>query len=565
MAHALAAGLRRHGVDLLFGQSIPAGLLHVTPQYGIRQIGYRTENAGGAMADGYARISNRVGVVCAQNGPAATLLVPPMAEALKASVPILAIVEEVPRCDVERNAFQEYDHVTLFQSCSKWARRLDRAERVDDFLDMAMTMATSGRPGPVALMVPRDLFSEVAPARTDRTACLGGFPLDRSAPASAQIGRAADMIAKARRPLIIAGGGVHLSGAALEVAAFSALAGIPVATTNMGKGVVDERKPLALGVFGNTMGKASAATHLRHYASEADVVILIGTRTNQNGTDAWQLFSSDAKFIHIDIDPVEVGRNYEALRLVGDAQTTLRDLLTVLDGVDFSHRADAREAIASDTQAARIAQAKALDAIGEGTVGALRPEAMMSVLDELIGSDDIVVADASYATNWLATYLTAKRDGARFLAPRGLAGLGWGFPLALGAHLARPEAKVVAIVGDGGFGHCWSELEAARRMGASVVVIVLNNSILGFQCHGENAFSGVHSHAVDLNEVDHALIAQACGCYGERVSDPAEFRAALTRCFAADIPSVLDVTVDPLASPPLTMLDGRDLTGSRLD
>jgi acetolactate synthase-1/2/3 large subunit len=565
VAHVLAAGLRRHGVTLLFGQSIPVGLLHVTPQYGIRQVAYRAENAGGIMADGYARISGRLGVVCAQNGPAATLLVPPLAEALKASVPVLALVEEPPRGDVERNAFQEFDHAALFASCTKWARRLDRPERADDFLDMAVTAATSGRPGPVALTVPRDLFGEAAQGAGERAADLGAYPLDRFAPAPARIAEAAELVAAAARPILVAGGGAHLSGAAAEVAALSELAGVPVATTNMGKGVVDERGPLSLGVFGATMGAGSAASRLRKYAETADLVILVGDRTNENGTDSWRLFPRAARFVHVDIDPREIGRNYEALRLVGDARTTLQALNAALAGRDFGHRAAFRDEAARDVAAARAAQVERLQAIGEGARGAVRPEALMRAIDAATGADDIVVADASYSTNWVATYLTAKKVGARFLLPRGLAGLGWGFPLAIGAKLARPRSRVIAVVGDGGFAHCWAELEAARRMDVRVTVVVLNNAVLGFQCHGENAFSGGHSNAVELGPVDHAAIARACGCYGERVEAPEEFAAALARGLAAERPAVIDVAVDPLAHPPLTLLDGREITGVRLD
>jgi len=565
VGHVLASGLKRHGVSMIFGQSIPVGLFHVTPQYGIRQVPYRAENAGGIMADGFARISGRLGVVAAQNGPAATLLVPPLAEALKASVPVLAIVEDVPRGDVERNAFQEYDHLALFASCTKWARRLDRPERAADFLDMAVTAATSGRPGPVALMVPRDIFGEASRSVRARDADLGFYPLDRFGPDPARIAEAAALIASAKRPIIVAGGGVHLSGAADEVVELSRLTSIPVATTNMGKGVIDERSPLALGVFGNTMGAAAGVSHLVSYAAEADLVLFVGCRTNENATAAWKLYNPAARFIHIDMDPREIGRNYEALRLVGDARTAVAALIAALRDADFSARAVVREQIASDIARARQAQAANLATLGKGTVGAIRPEYMMSVLDRRLAPDDIVVADASYSTNWLATYLTSKKDGARFLLPRGLAGLGWGLPLAMGAKLARPSAQVFAIVGDGGFAHCWAELEAAKRMGVNVTTIVLNNSILGFQCHGENAFVGGHSHAVDLGPVDHAAIAHACGCYGERVDDPDAFDAALDRCLASGGPAVLDVLVDSKAHPPLTILEGRDVSGKPID
>jgi acetolactate synthase-1/2/3 large subunit len=466
---------------------------------------------------------------------------------------------------VERNAFQELDHISLFAACTKWARRIDRPERAEDFLDMAVTAATSGRPGPVALMVPRDLFGEPAQGRADRAADLGAYPLDRPAADPARVAEAAELIAAARRPIIVAGGGTHLSGAAAQVVELAELASIPVATTNMGKGVMDDASPLSLGVFGNTMGSGSAGFHLRPYAAEADLVLLVGNRTNENGTDSWRLFPRTAHFIHIEIDPREIGRNYESLRLMGDARATLEALVAALRGRDFGQRAAYREQAGRDIAAARAAQAKDVADKGGGAPGALRPEHLMQVVGDATGADDIVVADASYSTNWVATYLRSRKAGARFVLPRGLAGLGWGLPLAMGAKVARPGAKVIAVVGDGGFAHCWAELEAARRMGIDVVAVVLNNAILGFQQHGENAFSGRHSHAVDLGPVDHAAIARACGCHGERVDKPEDFGPALARALASGRPAVLDVLVDPLAHPPLTLLDGRDVTGDALD
>ena len=550
-SEALAVGLARHGVKLTFSQCFPVRTQHVAPKYGIRQIGFRTENAGGYMADGYARVSHRIAVLAAQGGPAATLLVPPLAEAFKASVPILALIEEAATAESDRNAFQEFDHIALYSSCSKWTRRIDRADRLDDYLDMAIVQATSGRPGPVVLILPSDFMGQEAVPSPNRTVKIGHYPLDRVVPTRDRISEAASALASAQRPLIVAGGGVHLSDAAAEVAKLAELGAIPVATTNMGKGTLDERAPLSLGVFGNCMGRGARAQHLRSYASEADLVLLVGTRTNANGTANWSLFSPATRFIHIDIDSFEIGRNYEALRLVGDAKATLAALLEELGEKDFPNRAATLERIAASTAEALAKSNAILNEIGPGKQSAVRPEHLMRVLDPILGAQDIFVADASYSTNWASTFLTAKTNGARFLTPRGLAGLGWGMPMAMGAKLARPEANVFALVGDGGFAHCWSELEAARRLNIKVVTIVLNNQILGYQKHGEDWFMNHHSDAADLGPVDHAAIAHACDCFGERVASPEEFAPALERALRDPRPAVLDVITDDTARPPL--------------
>lgn len=212
VADALAEGLVRHGVKQMFGQSLPSALHLAAKRYNIRQVWYRTENAGGAMADAFARISHQAGVVTAQNGPAATLLVPPLAEALRASVPVVALVQEVALTQTDKNAFQEYDHMALFGACTKWVRRLDQASRVDDYLDMAFRAAVSGRPGPTALLLPADLLlSPRQEGSVVRKQNLSGYPLERTAPEPSLLKQAAEMMARANRPLIIAGGGGCIS------------------------------------------------------------------------------------------------------------------------------------------------------------------------------------------------------------------------------------------------------------------------------------------------------------------------------------------------------------------
>src|SRR6185312_3386970 len=250
VAQAMAAALKRHGVELTFGQSIPSQLHLAAPDCGIRQITYRTENAGAVMADAFARVSHQVAVVTAQNGPAATLLVPGLAEALTASIPLVAIVQDVARGNFDRNAFQELDHLKLFAGCTKWVRRIHTADRVEDYVDMAFAAAAGGRPGPAVLLVPYDLLGEAAGAAPARTASLGRYPLDRMVADPAQVAAAADLLARAERPLVVAGGGVHLSDAVPALAQLQETCALPVATTAMGKGAVDESHPLSVGVTG---------------------------------------------------------------------------------------------------------------------------------------------------------------------------------------------------------------------------------------------------------------------------------------------------------------------------
>ncbi len=557
VALRLASAFRRHGVEVVFGQSIPTAFHLAAPQVGIRQAAYRAENAGGAMADGYARASNRVGVVTAQNGPAATLLVAPLAEALKASIPIVALVQEVARGTADKNAFQELDHLRLFDGAAKWVRRVDHAKRLEDYVDMAFAAATGGRPGPAVLLVPIDLLDETAATAERRTANFGRFPLDRMAPDPARIAEAAKLLAAAKAPIVIAGGGVHASEAAEALAKLQDTCHLPVATTVMGKGAVAETHPLTLGVVGYVMGSGSRTQTMRRLVAEADVVLLVGNRANQNGTDSWTLYPENARYIQIDIDPGEIGRNYEALRLTGDARLGLEALTAALTQQDLAKRKAARPGVEAAIKEGVAAWTKLTKAIRGRQRTPVRPEQVMALLDGMIDTDTIMVADASYSSIWITNYLTARRPGQRFLTPRGMAGLGWGLPMAIGAQMACPDKRVVCVGGDGGFAHCWAELETARRLKLPITMIVLNNQILGYQKDAEDVRNKAHTDAVYFEAVDHAAIARACGVRGLRVAQAEELEPALKEAFAAREPVLIDIITDPQARPPITAFEGK--------
>jgi len=557
VATRIAQALKRHGVEFIFAQSLPSAVILAAEAIGIRQIAYRQENMGGAMADGYARRSGRIAVVAAQNGPAATLLVPPLAEALKASVPIVALVQEVERPNLDRNAFQEFDHVALFQPCAKWVRRIITADRVDDYVDTAFATAGSGRPGPAVLLLPADLLREPAPqSGHPRLATLGSWPIDRSRPGDAAIAAAADLLAQARQPVVMAGGGALTTGAPHALARLQEEAHLPVMTTAMGKGAVDETHPLSLGVLGPLTGPGSLGRHSRRFLEEADVVLLVGTRTNQNGTDSWRTVPRSARIIHLDIDPGEIGRNYEALRLVGDAAETLGVLSEKLGCRDLSRRRIGRGQLEQAIARTHAAFDRDRTKILTSHTTLPRPERMMMDLQSCLTPETTVVADASYSSMWVVGQLTALKAGQRFLTPRGLAGLGWGLPMAIGAKLAEPDAPVVALVGDGGFAHSWAELETMVRLGIDLTVIVLNNGVLGFQKDAETVKFGRYTSACHFAPVDHAAIANTCGCTATTVKKQEQFLPALRSALSKVGPCLIDIVTDPDAHPPLSLFDG---------
>lgn len=294
---------------------------------------------------------------------------------------------------------------------------------------------------------------------------------------------------------------------------------------------------------------------MRPLLDEADI-ILVGTRTNQNGTDSWRLIPPAVELIHIDIDPQEIGRNYQAFRLAGDAATTLDALCDALQSRDLGYRRSQRPKLERRIAAAWAAFDADRASLIESNSGPVRPERMMNDLQDMLTPKTTVVADASYSSMWVVGQLRALGAGMRFITPRGLAGLGWGLPLAIGAKLACPEHPVVAIVGDGGFAHSWAEIETMVRSQVPVVLIVINNVVLGYQKDAETAKFGRSTTACQLGQVSHAEIAHACGRNAIRVDTPGDFAPALKVALESGRPWLIEVISCPDAHPPLSLCDG---------
>lgn len=546
----VADGLIRHGVEFVLSQSVPTALVLACEDRAIRNVTYRQENMGGAIADGFARVAGRVPVMICQNGPAAALAVAPFAEAMKAGIPIVAIMQEVDRSHIGKNAFQEYDHKALFAPVTKWFHLLESADGIEDHLDRAFIAAASGKPGPAVLMLPADLHKAHAGKPGKRKAQLGAWPIDRPRPDDATIATAAQLIDRARLPIVIAGGGVHGSGACNALLRFAEKAATPVATTNMGKGAIPETHPLAMGVIGNLTGPGGLGRQTKPMVQDADLVLLVGNRTNEDGTDRWSLIPSSGRVLHIDIDPQEMGRNYEAIRLLGDARATLQALTDALGNHNRDRGAIERRIADSWATFERERASLLSDA------APIRAERVLAAIQKRLSSETVVVADASYASSWVAGQLRTSHPTTRIISPRGLAGLGWGMPLALGAKLARPDAEVIVVVGDGGFAHAWAELETAVRIGIKVTVVVLNNRVLGYQKDAETAKFGRYTSSGHLGPVDHAAIARACGGHGEIVESARDLDAAFDRAAKSSTVALIDVLTDPGAHPPISLYDG---------
>ena len=540
----LASIIAGGGVEAMFG--VPGG--QTLPLYGaaagagLRHVLMRDERSAACAADAYARLSGRVGFCDATVGPGVTNLVSGLAEAYGSSIPLIAVIADIHsgRTELRRrsNASQALDQAAMLEPITKWVGRVDRVESLEPVLDQALRVATSGRPGPVVLEIPDDVFAGTQPEGAPQRAFgpdAFRYPRFRPAPPAASIEQAARLIASAERPLVLAGGGVTFSDASAAVAALAEAHQLPVATSISGKGSIDEHSPLAAGVTGTFGTRRAAAAMLA-----ADVVLLLGTKLGQLTTFGWQLPSPSQTVIHVDVDGEEIGRTGEvAVGIVADAREAATALSEALTALDYRGR-NWLGATDGERGAAQTARG-----------GSVAPHLLAAALSDALREDDVLVCDASLASGWGAAFAPVRRPRS-FIAPRGLAGIGWGGGGVIGARLAvPPERRVVLLVGDGAWGYSLSELETAARLGLDITYVVLNNASLAWIQHIEQRRE--HDQSSIFSDVDFASVARAMGGEAERVTNLEDFEAQLEVALQTPRPYLLDVVSSVEASPILTL------------
>lgn len=548
--------LRNYGVTHLFGLDEP---VHVTQELDrdvIKPITVRDEKHGAIMAHGYSKVTHKPGVCTALQGPGATNLISGLAESLKSSTPVIALVTDVVTTSRGKNASQEIDHISLLRPVVKWIERIDNPNRIAEMTRKAFKMATSGRPGPVALVTPSDIMGAEAEAEVYAEPKCDRYPSWRVCPGRDTIEAAVHLMAEAKNPVIIAGGGCILSRAWDQVVELAELYNIPVATTMFGKGTIPDLHPLSIGVMGSyTGGKNGQGIIANQIVSEADVAFIIGSKTDEVPYFDWTLPKQGTRVIHLDIDPEEIGRNFEThVALNGDAQATLTEFIAYCKDKNVKMEVRTDKARIKKMKEELLERQRPLRASEQVPI---RPEYICNVLSEYIDKDTVIAMDASFVCEWVMSYINNMSKGCNFLMPRAMAGIGWDLPAAMGAKIGRPEKTVISLTGDGAFGYVMNELETASRYNINVIEIVFNNSALGFQKYYEELLFG-KSVECEFQDIDYSEVARALKCQGERVKSPQELKQAMERAFNANAPYVLDVVVDPKAIPPISWFDDFD-------
>jgi len=552
---AIARMIRAFGGGPMFGM----GGFQVLPLYeAARELGLphhliHDERNAVFVADAYAKVSGRVGLADATVGPGATNMLTALAEALNAGTPLVCVIGDTHRDHSWKNMTQESRQVDALRPMCKELIRIESIKRVPELMRRAFAVATTGRPGPVVVDVPEDLMHDTAEFSESDFVVNPAYeaaPALRSRPDGDSVARAADLLANAKQPIVLAGGGVHLSGAAQVLTDFARATNIPVAHTLTGKGAIPCVDPLSAGLFGRYDRIANGLIE------QSDVVLVVGCKLGEIATKRYTVPAPGKTVIHLDIVAEEFGRTLQPeVMLWGDVKLGLQDLMAALGSRAAALKA--RLQPLADSVPARMAKWR------EEVSGRLYSEEkpisvarLITEINKVLPEDGILVADGGFAAHWAGLLFDTKRAGRGFVPDRGFASIGYGLPGAIGAALAAPGRPVFSLTGDSGFCMVLGDLETAARLKLDFTVIVVNNAASGYVKALQHLVYGAGKHiSADLNEVNFAKVAQAFNCTGIRVEEPGELEGALRQAMATKGPVVIDVIV---TRDPAKMLPGVD-------
>ena len=532
---ALIKSLKDQGVDVVFGY--PGG--QVLPLYDmiydsdLRHILVRHEQCAAHAADGYARASGKVGVCISTSGPGATNLVTGIATAYMDSSPIVAIAGQVPSRLIGNDAFQEVDTIGMTMPITKHNFQPVTAEEIPETVKSSFYIAGTGRQGPVVIDLTKDFQEHELNSDNEVKIDLSGYkPTRKGHPL--QIKKAASLIQNAEKPVILAGGGIISSNSSSELLKLSELINAPVTTTLLGKGSFPEDHELALGMLG-MHGRKPA----NFAVDDCDCLIAIGCRFSDRTTGKVDEFARNAKIIHIDIDPAEIGKNVDVdIPIVGDAKIVLSNLIKAIS----QSRVDLKNG--KWTNYLKKFKMSSIPRTSFEDIP-LKPQQVIKEIMETVDEDTIMTTDVGQNQMWMAHYYLSKKPRT-FLSSGGLGTMGFGFPAAIGAKIAMPESDVVAVCGDGGFLMVSQDLATIKEYDIPIVICVLDNRYLGMVAQWQNLFYEKRFSHTHLGEVpDFVKLAEAFDVNAERVEKPGEMREILQNAINSGEPALIDVTIDP--------------------
>jgi acetolactate synthase-1/2/3 large subunit len=541
-AGSLVRSLEALGVEVAFG--IPGGA--ILPAYdplydsSVRHILVRHEQGAGHAATGYAQATGKVGVCIATSGPGATNLVTPIADAYMDSVAMVAITGQVARPSIGSDAFQEADIQGITLPITKHNYLVQTAEEIPQVLAEAFHLASTGRPGPVLVDIPKDVLQAQTTFSWPPTLDLPGYRPTLH-PHGKQIREAARLLATARRPVLYVGGGVLKAGATEGLRKLAELTGIPVVTTLMARGAFPDSHPQHLGMPG-MHGTVAAVYALQ----KADLIVALGARFDDRVTGKLDSFAPGAAIVHADIDPAEIGKNRAAdVPIVGDARHVIDELISVVATEHTGRPLGDRDEWRAQLDDLRERYPLGYDEPSDGT---LAPQYVIKRLGEIVGPDAIYAAGVGQHQMWASQFISYEKPQT-WLNSGGLGTMGYAVPAAMGAKVGKPDAVVWAIDGDGCFQMTNQELATCALEGIPIKVAVINNGNLGMVRQWQTLFYGERYSNTDLGTHKHRIpdfvkLAEALGCVGLRCETAADVDKTIEAAMSInDAPVVVDFVV----------------------
>ncbi len=535
-AAALMRAMQKEGVREVFGLPGGANLPMYDELYksDIRHILVRHEQSAAHMADGFGRVSRRPGVCFATSGPGATNILTGIATAQADSSPMIAVTGQVPVGMIGRDAFQESDIIGMANPVVKYAFQPRSAQEIPEVVKKGFYIAETGRPGPVLLDIPKDVQQNEAQMSFPEEFKIRGYH-PWTDPDIANIEKAIKILLSSDKPMILAGGGTIISSAFAELQAIAELLVIPVVTTFKGKGAFPESHPLSLGPIG-MHGHAEA----NKLMSEADCVLAIGTRFSDRSVGTFEEFERNLKIIHLDVDPAEIGKNQTTqVAVVGDVRASLRVMIKMLAQQAIKHTDD--NAWIRHVREVKDYWRENLK-IHPGELGAAK---ILRKLRELLPKEAIITTEVGQHQMWASLFYDVITPGT-FFSSTGLGTMGWGFPAAIGAKVARPDVPVVDIAGDGSFNMTENSLATCITEDIPVIVFLVNNYTLGMVAQWQRTFYDRRMIGVDQQHCpDYVKLAESYGAQGIRAQSLDELGGAIRTALGSDVATVIDIPIDP--------------------
>ncbi|MGA0057054.1 MAG: thiamine pyrophosphate-binding protein [Pelagibacteraceae bacterium] len=540
-AEALVKLLNEYEVNYIFGlcgdTSLPFYDALFRLNHSIKHILTRDERSASYMADGYARVTGKVGVCEGPSGGGATYIIPGVVEANESSISLISITSDVPTTSYGHFPLTELDQKALFKPLTKWNCVLRKSKTFAKDIRRAFKESTTGKPGSCHLALPYDIQNQEVSEKeiwVDKKHIK--FPAEAKKPNINKLKKILEEIYKSKNPIIICGGAIKNAFAERELQKFVEKLNIVLATSVTGKGTLSDSHPNNLGVVGSNGG----SIFTRETLNNSDLVIFLGCRAGSVTTEKWQYPNKKKKIIHIDVDPSVINANYKSyISLIAEVKSTLIEANKLVKAKDFKG-----DEIVKEVKKKKFNK---FNQLANSNDTPIKPERIIKELNDQLPKDTYVVVDPGTPCPYFAAYYNFNESGRYFVTNRAHGALGYALPASIGVQIGRPKNRVVSVMGDGSFGFAVGELETAVRLKLPIIFIVISNSVYGWIKAGQKTKFEKRYFSVDFNRTDHSKIAEAYGVKSWKISTNDDLKDKINEAINFKSgPCLLDIITQPL-------------------